>query len=561
MERQRLERILAAYSAGHASEHSGGPEDLNQTQVSALFLAHGVAVVASHGTTKKGRCTCGDPNCKRPGRHPRTPLEDATSEPEIAGPFWFKWPKAKVIIATGQHGIIAVTTRGPNSEQALASLVDDDEASPETIEFREGHRRTYLLRAPPNAIPNGRVTLAEGVVVHGRGSFIVVPRNVTRPGRSYKKLFNAEIAPAPNWLLRLLGLDPVAEQTSPEQAPPKTAEPPMIPDRTFPETLEFELLRIPLDGIDVPDGTPRCDEDKVRALVESYHLTDVRMPLAVRFVAERTRESDPVVRLLSDPHQLAALKRLGIECAYCLVIKGGDSDERLWKLAELIHQPEIKVLDRALAVMEWVRLIREKAGHVAHPRGGKQPHDRGFAAAERFLGISRRDLGRAALIAQLSPEAQDEIRRAKLDDVQRALLEIANEPTEKQQLEKIRELKERYSKPRQKRAANADTETGTRKKDRVVEDEPTSPEPAEEDEEEIVASPDTVPEETPDDKDQPSAPEHRVSDEEKLERVVILWDQFVAPEWEDASETVRLRFFEALGYSAVAANTAGKSPQ
>jgi hypothetical protein len=58
-------------------------------------------------------------------------------------------------------------------------------------------------------------------------------------------------------------------------------------------------------------------------------------------------------------------------------------------------------------------------------------------------------------IASICAEAQEEIRRANLDDVQTALLEIANEPPEKQ-VEKAREVKERYRKPRRKRVTNAD---------------------------------------------------------------------------------------------------------
>ena len=557
---RRIRRTLAVYKARHASQRSG-IQELNQMQVAALCVELGLAGVPSQGITKDGRCTCGDPNCKRPGRHPRTPngLDDATTDPKLVRRFWMKWPKAKVIVPTGQGGVIALSLIGRKAQQFYKELLgEDDAATPETIKFRGRRTLTYVFRAPANAIPEGRVRLAPGVAVHGRGSFIVVPRNVTRPGQ-YKQLFHGEIAPAPNWLLRALGFEPIVEPTSPEQLPtsePKAAERPMIPERTFAETFTFELIRVPLNGIDVPDGTPRCDEDRVRALAESYRITDLRRPLAVRIVAERTRDSDPVVRLLSDPHQLAALKRLGIECAECLLIEGDETNERLWKLAELIHQPEAKVLDWALAVMEWVRVVREKGGQLAHPRGGRQPHDKGLAAAERFLGVSRRDLGRAALIAKISPEAQDEIRRAKLDDIQRALLEIANAPTE-EQVEKVRELEERYSKPRQKRTANAETkpDSGTRKHP-VPEDEPTSPEPAEEEDEpdeEVVNSPDTVPEGTSDDMDQPSALERSVSDDERFERVLVVWDQFVVPEWEQASEAVRLRFFEALGYSVVAA--------
>ena len=564
-----LERVLAIYHAYHASERSSGmgPQDLNQMQVSAVCLTHRLALVPSHGI-KSGRCICNNTNCQHPGRHPRTPngLQDATTNPLFTREFWTKWPKAKVIIATGEQNVIAVTLRGRKGQSAYDELMGKEGVStPETIKFRGRRTLTYLFRMPANAIPAGRIRLATGVVVHGRGSFIVVPRNVTRPGR-HKQLFEREITRPPNWLVRRLGYEPIVELTSPEKLPGSEQKPaarPMIAERTFADTLAFELVRVDLAWIIVPDGTPRCDDDKVRALAESYHITDVRRPLALREIAKRTRESAPVLSLLGDAHQLAALKRLGIACAECLVIKGDETDERLWKLAELIYQPEVKVLDWALAVTEWVTIVREKGAQVAHPRGGKQPHDKGLAPAERVLGVSRRDLARAALIAKISPEAQDEVRRAKLDDVQRALLEIANEPTDKQ-VEKARELRERYCKPRQKRAANADTKTETGAgKHPVLEDEPTSPEPAEEEDDEgerIVESPDVVPVETPDGRDLPGSP-RPASDEEQYERLEILWDQFVAPEWEEASESVRVRFLEARGYSVVAANSARTSDQ
>ena len=110
--------------------------------------------------------------------------------------------------------------------------------------------------------------------------------------------------------------------------------------------------------------------------------------------------------------------------------------------------------------MEWVRLVRAKGAQLARPRGGRQPHDKGLTAAERVLGVSRRDLGRAEKIASICSKAQEVIRRAKLDDIQLALLEIANEPTE-QQVEKALELKERYRRPRgSRRTPDREPENG-----------------------------------------------------------------------------------------------------
>jgi hypothetical protein len=97
-----------------------------------------------------------------------------------------------------------------------------------------------------------------------------------------------------------------------------------------------------------------------------------------------------------------------------------------------------------------------------------------------------------------------------------------------------------------------------------VENEPTglAPNEDESDQEEdnAVESPSTAPEEPSRDIDQPSALERRASDDEKFERVKSLWEQFVADEWEEASEKVHLRFVkDFLGYSVVAANHAKRN--
>ena len=44
----------------------------------------------------------------------------------------------------------------------------------------------------------------------------------------------------------------------------------------------------------------------------------------------------------------------------------------------------------------------------------------------------------------------------------------------------------------------------------------------------------------------------RAGDDEKFEIVTSLWDQYIADEWDDASEKMHLRFFKHLGYTVVA---------
>ena len=117
-------------------------------------------------------------------------------------------------------------------------------------------------------------------------------------------------------------------------------ERPAISERTFPETLRFNLRALDVTWIIIPDGSPRYDDDEVRALAKSYRITGVRIPLAVRELAPRTQDTDPVFKLLSDPARLEALKRLGITCADCWVIKGDEGDERLYRLASSSTSPK-----------------------------------------------------------------------------------------------------------------------------------------------------------------------------------------------------------------------------
>src|SRR5258707_9686763 len=50
-----------------------------------------------------GRCTCGDVNCRSPGKHPRTQhgVKDASAHSSQIGLWWRWWPSSNVGIATG----------------------------------------------------------------------------------------------------------------------------------------------------------------------------------------------------------------------------------------------------------------------------------------------------------------------------------------------------------------------------------------------------------------------------------------------------------------------------
>jgi hypothetical protein len=66
-------------------------------------------------------------------------------------------------------------------------------------------------------MPKGVITLADGVIAHGRGSFVIVPRDLRKLTRS-KPLYDSSICPVPSSLLTALGV-PATSQTIPAPTP------------------------------------------------------------------------------------------------------------------------------------------------------------------------------------------------------------------------------------------------------------------------------------------------------------------------------------------------------
>jgi hypothetical protein len=153
-----------------------------------------------------------------------------------------------------------------------------------------------------------------------------------------------------------------------------------------------------------------------------------------------------------------ALKSLGAKTIDCIVADTDDKDACLWQGGELFHRQEGTVLDRAEVVLNCLRRIRAKAGQTPTLLRRRQPHDKGYSAAEKLLGVSRRDLRRLEKIAGMCPAAKKAARQAKLDDILNALLDIAEQPTKKQ-VARVLKLKQQYAGGRRKPSAAAKSKT------------------------------------------------------------------------------------------------------
>jgi hypothetical protein len=89
-------------------------------EVALLCASAGLPVVPLHGL-RGGQCTCGNKDCERPGRHPRT--KRAITDRALIKKDWAKWPKAKIGIVLGTaSGVVALVAEGSAGKKTLSAL-------------------------------------------------------------------------------------------------------------------------------------------------------------------------------------------------------------------------------------------------------------------------------------------------------------------------------------------------------------------------------------------------------------------------------------------------------
>jgi bifunctional DNA primase/polymerase-like protein len=95
--------------------------DRSTLDVALQYAAAGLPVFPLHGKDWSSRCTCGDPDCTQPGRHPRA--HEATTEPGVITEYWGKWPDAEIGVPLGSSsGFVALVINGPTGRKTLRAL-------------------------------------------------------------------------------------------------------------------------------------------------------------------------------------------------------------------------------------------------------------------------------------------------------------------------------------------------------------------------------------------------------------------------------------------------------
>lgn len=168
--------------------------------------ALGWRVLPCHTPNAEGGCSCGSPNCKKPGKHPR--IRDwqnkATTDAQQITKWWQQWPNANLAVRLG-----------PSSE--LFDIEFDDEVGEATAEELLSHIKTPKYRSarsthhlfyfppeltPPKVVINWRgLELRFGTSESGAAS--ILPPSLHASGCRYEWIKSPRqvgLADPPSWL-------------------------------------------------------------------------------------------------------------------------------------------------------------------------------------------------------------------------------------------------------------------------------------------------------------------------------------------------------------------------
>jgi hypothetical protein len=169
--------------------------------------------ILRHGTPN-ARCSCGDPHCGRPGKHPLIPSQhggrgkdDATLDGDQIDVWSDLCPVANIAAPTGEAAnIMVVDIDGEEGERSAEWLADAGFLLYDTTAATSGRGR-HLYYRNIRKLRTATGQIAPGIDIRAEGGQIVLPPSLHISGRTYTWLRSpAELKPrvAPMWVPDLL---------------------------------------------------------------------------------------------------------------------------------------------------------------------------------------------------------------------------------------------------------------------------------------------------------------------------------------------------------------------
>lgn len=172
------------------------------------LLKQGFSLLPLHSINGNGYCTCSNPACTSPGKHPITKngLKDASSDEQIISTWLRRYPFANIGIATGStSGLVVLDvdlkSGGIGSLEALEKKYGSLSGQTEVSSGGGGKHFYYL--APELPLKN-RAGILPGIDFKAENGYIIAPPSKHTSGQEYKWTHQVPLKAMPLWLLELV---------------------------------------------------------------------------------------------------------------------------------------------------------------------------------------------------------------------------------------------------------------------------------------------------------------------------------------------------------------------
>lgn len=184
------------------------------------YAALGWRVFPCHSIAD-GACTCRDPQCASPGKHPirqlvQDGLKSASTKEELIRAWWHpkNAPWANVGVRTGPESGFWVLDVDPlkGGEDSLDNLLATHGGLPDTAEAITGSGGRHILFTypPDKKIGSSTNKLGPGLDIRGEGGYIIAEPSLHISGQAYiweaasDPLEGVELVAAPEWIINLV---------------------------------------------------------------------------------------------------------------------------------------------------------------------------------------------------------------------------------------------------------------------------------------------------------------------------------------------------------------------
>jgi len=189
------------------------------------YAALGIPVMPLFEPGPGGSCSCGNPQCRTPGKHPRNRngLKAASTDPKVVHTWWTTWPHANI---GGRTGVVfdVCDIDSADGIAAVRPLLGADHRKIPLV--RTGSGGWHLIFTPTGL--GSRVRFLPGVDWRGAGGYVVLPPSRHASGETYRFVRKpaGALPAAPQGLLRALS-PPTLDK------PPKARHRPMARPRGY----------------------------------------------------------------------------------------------------------------------------------------------------------------------------------------------------------------------------------------------------------------------------------------------------------------------------------------